>query len=78
MELDAELKWKTRPGYSASSTPSLLACLMVPSTVSMGALKCFLAIWSVDSLVWRTCSVIWLYSASRSGLLLAAARTREA
>lgn len=39
MELDTELKWKRRPGYSLSSTPSASARSTVPSRVSTGALK---------------------------------------
>ena len=39
MELPTALKWKTRPGYSESSTPWKEALLMVPSILSMGASK---------------------------------------
>ena len=39
IELPTELKWKVRPGYSASSMPCAEALLTVPSMVSTGALK---------------------------------------
>src|ERR1039457_4040677 len=39
MELPTALKWKTRPGYSESSTPWKEALLMVPSILSTGASK---------------------------------------
>jgi len=49
--LPTELKRKTLPGYSASSTPSALALLTVPSIRSTGALKWRWATCRVDSLV---------------------------
>ena len=66
IELPTELKWKVRPGYSASSMPWADALLTVPSMVSTGALKWPWATWMVDSLVWRTCCWMRSYSARRS------------